>query len=180
MTEARAGRLQCRVCISPDAAIINRLLSSGSSLRAVSSQFESVSFQSVARHSKNCLGRRFHERQKPTSQGPRVPRILQAETSRVTEPLDLEAEVYEMVADAKEVAALAKQSGDLRLRILAAKELRPILEAVGKIKSMATTKDTDLRRKAYEVLASLPDSFVRGLRDGDATMLDAIENARPE
>jgi hypothetical protein len=55
----------------------------------------------------------------------------------------------------------ARDSGDMRLRIIAARELRPLLDLWTKLRDRARDHDDDVRQKAFQVLSSLPDSFIR-------------------
>jgi hypothetical protein len=82
-----------------------------------------------------------------------------------------------MIEEAREVQESARQSKDIRLRILASRELGPVLKTYRELQERAKAGHDDLRRKAYEVLTSLPDSFVRALRDGDQAALQSIEKA---
>src|SRR5580704_3539610 len=112
--------VRCKVCNHPDAAAINRLLGQGLSLRDVSGRYKDVSFPSVARHSRNCLGRRNDEGPKPQRPRQQDKTTIKVPQSRVAEePLDAEAQLAGMIDDVRAVMAAARESNDLRLLILA-------------------------------------------------------------
>jgi hypothetical protein len=91
--------------------------------------------------------------------------------------MDVDDELDAMMADARDVIDLAKSSGDLRLRILAIKELRPILELREKMRDKAKSSNDERRRLGVEVWASMPTEFVQRIRDGDPTLLGHIADA---
>jgi hypothetical protein len=168
---------RCSICASDRIADINKaLLVQGRSLRDVSQAF-CIAFASLARHSRNCIGRRFAEgRPTPRPRGIKAPTPPPA-SSRISEPVNAEGQITEMIGDVRAIMDAARDSGDVRLQILAGRELRPLIETWSKLKVQARTGDDDRRRLGLEVWAAMPEEFLRRLRDGDPTLLAHIENA---
>lgn len=160
-------QVKCKICNHPEAATINRQLSQGRSLRDVSGQYDDVSLPSMARHSKNCLRRTFDEGQKPQRGGRITKEPTKLAQSRVAESLSPKARLEAMIGDVEEVMEAAKASGDLRLMVMASRELRPIVEAVAKLEAQGRNDEDEARQKMYRVFAALPQSFIDKLRAED-------------
>lgn len=93
--------------------------------------------------------------------------------------LDPETELANAIGDVREIMQSAKQSGDVRLQILAGQQLKPLLDSLHKARERSKGADNDVRQQAMAILAALPDDFVKALRDGNDDAMSLIEKALP-
>jgi hypothetical protein len=169
---------RCSICSSASLAEVNKkLIVENVPLRIVLSQFPEFSLGSLGRHSKNCL-RRF-----VTADPQKVNRLKENEPRTPAELIDKREQyrsadpIEEMELDLRKTSETARRDGDHRLAVQADGLRMKLFEVRERLRDRAKTQDDGTKQQAMRVLASLPDGFVKRLRDGDSEAMGTLLSA---